>query len=232
MYPLYLCNTSKRRIKMIFHVTLLGIAVLTCLPLTVGCGSLGQRPWHGPAATWQSQIAAAQEAAIKIDKSAVLDEVHAFPIQPPPRQISPSSILKVQFIFVRLSGNRINITLEDTQPVTILESDPNYDAQRSDYVRRLEEPLVLQQRATRIASVQLSPREVLQKTLQEGLHYSKQHDSDVMPNILMLLREDRQQNYQASCGTSAVWSISYSVQKDALPLYVCAETGEMATVVK
>jgi hypothetical protein len=152
------------------------------------------------------QLRSAQEKATRLDPSATLLYVTA---GDPGR----TGTLEVHFIFARLSDTVVVIDLEDTQVTESLQI-------RTDtWTETFPTPVEQAQLARALATVRLSPAEVVQQTVILRQDFARRYQSEPATDIVLAL--------QPVCDSSAVWIVRYyaASQEIARRVLVDAQTG-------
>jgi hypothetical protein len=178
--------------------------------------------------SWATQLSLAQKAAKQIDGGAILENVRAVPAGTPTKE-GVSETLEVSFIFLRASPEagtdqqglttEMLVSLEDTSPTSTLRTLRYLGEVSPGPTTKEREKL-----AEALASVQLSPAEVLSATLQEGRKYSEQHNVVVDPFLNLTL----QGTTLEELNVPAVWKIAYRGGTNSLlSIYVDARTGQI-----
>ena len=178
----------------------------------------------GPFASWPAMVQFARHEADRIDKEAIVYYVSVFS-SPSHGPYSPqSSLFDVEFEFVRPTGEGINITLLDTDPIRLV------------YVHTQTQPLISgypgahEAYADWFAYVKLGPRDVYSLTEKEAIAFAQRNDINVAgfwPRLgTSLLFSDI---WSSRFGVPAVWEMHY-ISEDVsagLDLDVDAATGKV-----
>ncbi len=171
----------------------------------------------GSPASWTSQLSVAQQEAAKIDKDAVLYSLTAELHKYKPSRIDGNNTLDVDFIFLRPSGGEIRVTMLDIDPPLVTKVDPKYSmggAPSHEELQGLREKL---------STIKVGPRDLLKKTLAEGLAFAKPQDTvhNVHANIYLDI------DWQKKLGVPVAWHINYTIQSKQLTLFVSPLTGDI-----
>jgi hypothetical protein len=133
----------------------------------------------GPSAPWPALLDAAQQEAAKVDKEALLAGVDASPVQFEPVNWTYSDTLELTFRYTRPNGDRFTVTLEDSAPTSTIEigQDTPYDREvEREYYRNVL--AAQQERKEALASVQITPRDAVQRTWQEAMTHADEEALD------------------------------------------------------
>jgi hypothetical protein len=182
-----------------FRLALISLIVL----LLHSCGTT---PPLSLPASWQMQLQSAQEKATQLDPKATLLYVTA---GDPGR----TGTLEVHFIFARPSGTVVVINLEDTRVAESLQMKTD------TWTETFPTPTEQAQLAQALATVRLSPAEVVQQTVTLRQDFAQRYHSEPATDIVLAL--------QPVCDSSAVWIVRYyaASQKIARRVLVDAQTG-------
>lgn len=191
--------------------------------MVAGCNISPSSVQRGLPASWRTQLSIAQQAAIKVDKDAVLWDVTEHPSELRPSHWSYiSDTLKTEFKFYRPSGDAINIRFDDTSPTSTLTIEQSINP---DYKKGFNPVLTPQLLSKSLATVIISPREAVQLTWADALAHASQRNITISPIIGLTLGS-----------TPAEWRVQY-VGSDRPTLYlgndmsytVDAHTGAILT---
>jgi hypothetical protein len=121
----------------------------------------------GPAVPWADQIAVADQAALKVDKDALLESVTAWPAARDKATWTYTKTLEVTLGYVRPNGSSVDVIFLDTDPSSTIKV-LSYDSGMSDF--GLYEPVqkIFQRNREALQAARVSPREVIQQTWAEA----------------------------------------------------------------
>lgn len=202
------------------------IPVVIYLALNSWLPSLHEYPsvYTGPFASWPAMVQFARHEADRIDKEAIIYDVSVFPV-PFHGPYSPrTSLFRVEFMFVRPTGEGINIELLDTNPI------------RLEYVGKQTQALVSgyeyahERFADWFAYIKLGPRDVYSLTEKEATAFAQRNGINVAgfwPGLQMSLLFDGAGSSQY--GATAVWDMHYisKTASESLDLFADSTTGEV-----
>ncbi|HYO51030.1 MAG TPA: hypothetical protein VEW94_14355 [Chloroflexia bacterium] len=132
-----------------------------------------ERARHGPAAPWQVQLSVAQAEAARRDSEAVLEGVTASQVYA--RNQDHTTTLNTRFYFVTPSGERFKVVCNDIDPqgTASIEGIDNMDQTPNGNRKPTREQLQMLRSA--VSTINLSPREALQRTVFVVLSIAGQH---------------------------------------------------------
>jgi len=185
---------------------------------------VGPSVYAGPFASWPAMVQFARHEADRIDKDAIIYYVSVFP-SPFDGPYSPqTSLFSVEFEFVRPTGEGINITLLDTDPI------------RLEYVDTQIQPLVSGYAGAQVGFadwfpyIKLGPRDVYRLTEKEAIAFAQRNHINVAgfwPSLgTSLLFSD---SWSSRFGVPAVWEMHYISENatKSLDLDVDPATGRV-----
>jgi hypothetical protein len=166
----------------------------------------------GASTSWSTQLRTAQQAAANIDAQAVLISVSASPTT----YDVPDGSLNIRFVFVRPSGEAIDVSFED---IHVTETLKAISGDGQDNVPSPAERVKLIQA---IKFVKISAAEAIQRTLSDGRTFSTRYQGKVAPGASLLFDEKVVQTF----GVPAVWDVSWlGPSGKKLELWLDAQTG-------
>lgn len=178
----------------------------------------------GPFASWPAMIQFARHEADRIDKDAILYDVAVHSAQPHGPYAPQTSLFSVGFMFVRPTGEGIDIEVLDTNPIRLL------------YVRKQTQALVSsyeyahERYADWLASIKLGPRDVYSLTEKGVIAFARRNGMDAAefrPGMdTSLLFSD---NWSSRYGVPALWNMYYMSDtfSPSMDLYVDGATGRV-----
>ena len=207
---------ASRRKESTSRLLQLGV-LLVMLSLVMPLQYLYLHPPSTQPSSWAAQLAAAQAEARKVDPAMVLDSVRAEPVNYHIAQIDSDTTFKVDFTFLRPSGEATTVTILDTDPPRLVEvrsvrykSGPPQDAASQAAHNQL------------LATVQLSPRDVYRQTLAQAVALEKA--GRVVYFSVGLNLDDL---WDKASSVPTVWFVIYSADHDSVLLWVHPGTGEI-----
>jgi hypothetical protein len=190
------------------------MTLLLCSVSMVGCSN-GQPPIAGPAASWQSLLSTAQKEAERVSDSPALIGVYSLPDQLPISTLDSNQALQVEFVFVTEKGDGPIVTLNDVDPPTVVQVQEKHNLNEFS-------PEALDRLEGLLRGVTLSPREIYQRTIEEGKEFAKREGKRIIPYFSLLLDKD----WQSHVGVPLVWTADYSTGSSGLLMSIHPETGE------
>ncbi len=181
-------------------VLMLSACMFFSASVITGCDSGSAIVLNSPA-PWPTQLAVAQQAALKINKEAVLWYILAAPLVSPSKDWNDSnSAYRLFFIFDAPPKSSITVQLEDTAPSATVKATqgtiPGYE--------RLVTPDSLREKAMLLEKVKISPREAGQKTWRDAsVHFASAAELPPMISLAVGL------NFHHGSASSE-WMVVYS----------------------
>jgi hypothetical protein len=165
----------------------------------------------GPTASWSAVLAVARrEAAARLERGSVVTIINANEMDCRPPFGKPSEI---EFLYVQPSGKSATIVVTDTDPPSVTSVDPDYGGLKP------MPPAELQRVRPILSGVNVGPREVCEKTWQEGRNYA------TVPRATLWIAQEQ----RPELGVAPVWEVVYLDMRknDKYSVAVSSQTGDI-----
>ncbi|MEO5952128.1 MAG: hypothetical protein ABIQ44_06600 [Chloroflexia bacterium] len=172
----------------------------------------------GPASSWQAQLGRARDALSVEESGAVLESVKARALVDGATRadLNADNILAIDFTFVMTSGATTLVSMFDTDPPSNVGVTRNSAIIEAPYTKEEFDAL-----KSNLASIKLSPREALRKTITEGATYSSEKNAPVFPYVTLYLQDELQTKYN----TPVAYYVDYLTGQIGLTLLVNPQSG-------
>ncbi|MEO5953316.1 MAG: hypothetical protein ABIQ44_12695 [Chloroflexia bacterium] len=136
----------------------------------------------GPAASWQELIAAADDAAHKVDSLAILETTSAIPAAYKFTHWDNNDALEITFNYVLTTGESLHVHLLDTTPSNVWTTQSTSDSysDRTYYMESAKQKPAIE---TALAHIVLSPRQAIEATLTEVRSMEQSSGKEVRPHV-------------------------------------------------
>jgi hypothetical protein len=210
------------------------LVVLASFVLTDRARDAEEQAKHGPSASWPVQLSVAQSEAARRNSDAVLEGVTASTVYA--RNQDYNTALSTRFYFVTPAGERFKVILEDINPADTARAEPIDGLDPSSKRAKLTQDQLRQlpTLGETIATIRISPREALQKTVPHILPVIQQRGDRWTDPWIELRVAGWDTQAATTSGVQAVpaaWVVEHAVVAgvDRRSLLLNAATGELIT---